>query len=151
MAKRPVHWFEGMFLKPHHFQASDRYHRDRMRESEDWLHPHDWGLRTVRIDEDAIANYSLRLISCQARFKDGTTLSIPEEASVNPLELRTARGRRPRSRLTWRSRPGRRTVPMRSTRDPSTTRATSSARWNGPTRTPVPMRRPSSSATSRHG
>ena len=94
MAKRPVHWFEGMFLKPHHFQASDRYHRDRMRESEDWLHPHDWGLRSVRFDEDAIANYSLRLISCQARFKDGTTLNIPEEASVNPLELRKALGQK---------------------------------------------------------
>lgn len=90
MAKRPVHWSEGMFLKPHHFQASDRYHRDRIRESEDWLHPHDWGLRAVRFDEDAIANHTLRLISCQARFKDGTTLSIPEEASVDPLEFRSA-------------------------------------------------------------
>jgi type VI secretion system protein ImpJ len=94
MAKRPVHWFEGMFLKPHHFQASDRYHRERARESEDWLHPHDWGLRSVRFDEDAIANYSLRLVSCQARFKDGTTLSVPEEVSVDPLELRAALGQK---------------------------------------------------------
>jgi type VI secretion system protein ImpJ len=92
MAKRPVHWFEGMFLKPHHFQAFDRYQRDRIRESEDWLHPHDWGLRSVRFDDDAIANYSLRLISCQARFKDGTTLSVPEEASVDPLDLKIALG-----------------------------------------------------------
>jgi type VI secretion system protein ImpJ len=94
MAKRPVHWFEGMFLKPHHFQASDLFHRERIRESEDWLHPHDWGLRSVRLDEDAIANYSVRLISCQARFKDGTMLSVPEEASVDPLELRAALGQK---------------------------------------------------------
>src|SRR5262249_54285747 len=83
-------WFEGMFLKPHHFQASDRYHRERVRESEDWLHPHDWGLRSVRFDEDAIANHSLRLTACQARFKDGTTLNVPGEASVDPLGRRTA-------------------------------------------------------------
>ncbi len=95
MAKRPVHWSEGMFLKPHHFQASDRYHRDRIRESEDWLHPHDWGLRSVRFDEDAIANHTLRLITCQARFKDGTTLSVPEEATVAPLEFRAALAQRP--------------------------------------------------------
>ena len=57
MAKRPVHWSEGMFLKPHHFQASDRYARERLKESEDWLHPHAWGFRSVRFDEDAIANY----------------------------------------------------------------------------------------------
>lgn len=90
MAKRPVHWFEGMFLKPHHFQAADRHARDRLQESEDWLHPHDWGLRSVRLDEDAIANYSLRVASCQARFKDGTTLSVPDEATLDPLELRAA-------------------------------------------------------------
>ncbi len=100
MAKRPVHWFEGMFLKPHHFQASDRYHRERVRESEDWLHPHDWGLRSVRFDEDAIANYSLRLTSCQARFKDGTTLNVPEEASIDPLELRAALGQKEKAQVT---------------------------------------------------
>jgi type VI secretion system protein ImpJ len=92
MAKRPVHWFEGMFLKPHHFQASDRYLRERLRESEDWLHPHDWGLRSVRFDEDAVANYSLRLLACRVRFKDGTTLNVPEEATIDPLELRSALG-----------------------------------------------------------
>lgn len=92
MIKRPVHWFEGMFLKPHHFQAADRYVRDRLLESEDWLHPHDWGLRAVRFDDDAITNYGLRLLSCQARFKDGTTLSVPDEATVDPLELRPVLG-----------------------------------------------------------
>ena len=94
MAKRPVHWFEGMFIKPHHFQASDRYLRERLKESEDWLHPHDWGVRAVRFDDDAIANYSLRISSCQVRFKDGTTLSVPEEATIDPVELRAALGQK---------------------------------------------------------
>lgn len=92
MAKRPVHWFEGMFLKPHHFQAAERYVRDRLLESEDWLHPHDWGLRSAKFDEDAIANHSLRLISCQARFKDGTTLTVDQEATIAPLELKPILG-----------------------------------------------------------
>jgi type VI secretion system protein ImpJ len=94
MAKRPVHWFEGMFLKPHHFQAADRYARERIKESEDWLHPHNWGVRSVRFDEDAIANYTLRLTACQIRFKDGTTLSVPEEATIDPLELRPVLGQK---------------------------------------------------------
>jgi type VI secretion system protein ImpJ len=88
MAKRPVHWFEGMFLKPHHFQAAERHTRERLMESEDWLHPHDWGLRSAKFDDDAIANHSFRLISCQARFKDGTTLSVPDEGSIGELELK---------------------------------------------------------------
>jgi type VI secretion system protein ImpJ len=90
MAKRPVRWFEGMFLKPHHFQAADRFLRERVRESEDWHHPHDWGLRSVSLNEDAIANFRVELRSCQARFKDGTTISVPDEVTVAPLELREA-------------------------------------------------------------
>ena len=90
MAKRPVHWYEGMFLKPHHFQAADQFHRERVREAEDWLHPHNWGLKSVSLDEDAIANFRVVLRSCQARFKDGTTVSVPDEVTVAPLELHEA-------------------------------------------------------------
>ncbi|MDG3005790.1 type VI secretion system baseplate subunit TssK [Paludisphaera mucosa] len=96
MPKRPVHWFEGMFLKPHHFQAAERWTRERIRESEDWLQPHDWGVRSIEFDADAIANRTLRVTSCQARFKDGTTVSIPDEAALDPVELGPALARRER-------------------------------------------------------
>ncbi len=89
MAKRPVRWYEGMFLKPHHFQAADRYLRERVRESEDWLHPYNWGLAKVELGIATDKNQVV-LRSCQARFKDGTTLSVPEEASVSPVELHDA-------------------------------------------------------------
>jgi type VI secretion system protein ImpJ len=90
MAKRPVHWYEGMFLKPHHFQAAERFFRERVRESDDWLHPHNWGLRSVSLDADAVANFNVVLRSCQARFKDGTTVSVPDEVTVDPVELHEA-------------------------------------------------------------
>lgn len=96
MPKRPVHWFEGMFLKPHHFQAAERWTRERIREGEDWLHPHDWGLRSIEFDEDAIANRTLRVKTCRARFKDGTTIAVPDEASLDPVELGPALARRER-------------------------------------------------------
>lgn len=90
MPKRPVHWYEGMFLKPHHFQAAERYFRDRVREAEDWLHPYDWGLRSISLDADAIANFNFVVRSCQARFKDGTTLTVPDEVTIDPVELHGA-------------------------------------------------------------
>lgn len=96
MAKRPVHWFEGMFLKPHHFQAAERHVRERIKEAEDWLQPHDWGLRSIRIDEDALAGRTLRIASCQARFKDGTTVTAPDEATIDPVDLGPALARRDR-------------------------------------------------------
>ena len=76
MAKSPVHWYEGMFLKPQHFQAADRYDFERVREAEDWLVPHNYGFRLLDIDEAAVGNYRLVLRQCQARFKDGTILTV---------------------------------------------------------------------------
>src|SRR5262245_7233712 len=90
MSSRPVHWFEGMFLRPHHFQAVDRHAREELKTSEDWFHPYDWGLRSIDLDGDAIANYAVSIRSCEARFKDGTKLSIPADATVDPVELKSA-------------------------------------------------------------
>jgi type VI secretion system protein ImpJ len=90
MASRPVHWFEGMFLRPHHFQAADRHAREELRNSEDWYHPYNWGLRSVDLDRDAIANYTVSVRACEARFKDGTKLSIPADGTVDAVELKGA-------------------------------------------------------------
>ena len=47
--------------------------------------PFNWGLRSVEFDREAIANYSAVLRSCEARFKDGTKLSIPADGTVDPV------------------------------------------------------------------
>lgn len=90
MSNRQVHWYEGMFLNPHHFQAADRHAQAAWRTSEDWFHLFNWGLRSIDLDRDAIPNYAFALRSCEARFKDGTKLSIPEDAIADPIELREA-------------------------------------------------------------
>ncbi|HEX8202319.1 MAG TPA: type VI secretion system baseplate subunit TssK, partial [Isosphaeraceae bacterium] len=90
MAQRVVHWYEGMFLRPHHFQVADRQTREELRGSEDWYHPFNWGLRSLELDRDAVANYAVRLQGCEVRFKDGTKLSIPADGAIDPLELRRA-------------------------------------------------------------
>jgi type VI secretion system protein ImpJ len=79
-----------MFLRPQHFQAADRHARETLRESEDWFHPFDWGLRSVDVDRDAVANYTFSLRACDARFKDGTRLSIPAEGTVDTADLKAA-------------------------------------------------------------
>ncbi|WP_406695969.1 type VI secretion system baseplate subunit TssK [Singulisphaera sp. Ch08] len=90
MASRPIHWHEGMFLRPQHFQVADRNVRESLRDSEDWFHPFNWGVRSVEFDREAFGNYSAVLRSCEARFKDGTKLSIPADGTVDPVELRNA-------------------------------------------------------------
>ena len=78
MASRAVHWFEGMFLSPQHLQAADRHALRRLQETEEWYNPFAWGLRSVEIDQAALANFMVDLQSCEARFPDGTHLSIPQ-------------------------------------------------------------------------
>ncbi len=90
MANRAVHWFEGMFLSPQHLQAADRHSLRRLQETEEWYNPFAWGLKSVEIDQAALANFEVDLQSCEARFPDGTHLSIPQDATVAPVQLREA-------------------------------------------------------------
>jgi type VI secretion system protein ImpJ len=108
MAVKEVHWYDGMFLRTIQFQAEQRLGRERLKESEDWFHPYNWGLRSVELDHDAIANGTLALRSCEARFRDGTKLTIPSDVAVEPIPLRGAlRGGAPVTAFlavpTWQS------------------------------------------------
>ncbi|MFK7818578.1 MAG: type VI secretion system baseplate subunit TssK [Planctomycetaceae bacterium] len=87
MAEHELHWGEGLFLRPHHFQASDRRLRASIQVSEDWLNGYAYGTRRVEIDEDALLNWRVSLTSCQIRLHDGTHLRFPEDASLDPLSI----------------------------------------------------------------
>lgn len=88
MAVRAVHWHEGMFLRPHHLQASQRYGSYLANEGEKWDHHYNWGLRAIDLDRDALANHRLVIRSLQARLRDGTLISIPEDGLLPPLDLK---------------------------------------------------------------
>jgi type VI secretion system protein ImpJ len=38
MRNLPVHWSEGLFLRPHHFQTADRYWTEIVQLGEQWDH-----------------------------------------------------------------------------------------------------------------
>lgn len=85
MAKRSVHWEEGAFVTPHHFQAAERYLHDRLRETEDWLIPNSYGVVSLRLDESALSIGTLKVLECRVRLKDGSTLEIPGESRINEI------------------------------------------------------------------
>jgi type VI secretion system protein ImpJ len=90
MTSRAVHWFEGMFLRPHHFQAAHRYLVDLSRRNHNWDVAYNWGLRSIDIDAEALANQRLLVHSLEARLRDGTPVVIPRDGNVAPLDLRRA-------------------------------------------------------------
>lgn len=87
-APPPVYWHEGMFLRPHHFQAAERFHAGQLRQSAAWDVHHNWGLREVELNADALKNYRVEVIRLQARLRDGTLVRIPRDGVVAPLDLK---------------------------------------------------------------
>ena len=92
MAAHPVNWHEGMFLRPHHFQTAQRHLDQFADRQQKWDVHYGWGVRALDIDEDSLANFRFVVRSLQARFRDGTPLSIPEDLELPPLPLREAFG-----------------------------------------------------------
>jgi type VI secretion system protein ImpJ len=93
MNAQAVHWHEGMFLQPHHFQAAQRHGAHQAHRDEKWDHHYGWGLRAVEIDPDALLNNRFVVRSLKARLRDGTLVSIPEDGTLPPLDLKEALGR----------------------------------------------------------
>jgi type VI secretion system protein ImpJ len=88
MSEPAVNWHEGMFLRPHHFQAAGRYLNDQLRQSGRWDVHYNWGLRAIDIDADALHNYQFVVHRLEARLRDGTLVRVPEDGALTPIDLR---------------------------------------------------------------
>jgi type VI secretion system protein ImpJ len=88
MRNPPVDWSEGMFLRPQHFQAADRYWSEALSTSERWDHPFNYGLRRLEISQEALLNYQLQVVSCEARLRDGTLVSLGLGEEPDRIDLR---------------------------------------------------------------
>jgi type VI secretion system protein ImpJ len=90
MTNRAVHWHEGMFLRPHHFNAAQQHWEQVLAQNAKWDRHYNWGLRAVELDLDALANYRLVVRVLRARLRDGTLVSIPEEGTLPAIDLKPA-------------------------------------------------------------
>jgi len=70
-------WGEGLFLRPQHFQQQDHYHEERLHRTAALLHPYAWGVGTLQVDRDALANETLRVLELSLRFPDGELYAAP--------------------------------------------------------------------------
>ncbi|WP_338764339.1 type VI secretion system baseplate subunit TssK [Massilia sp. METH4] len=79
-----VLWGEGLFLRPQHFQQQDLYHEHRLHHSLRAVHPYAWGVNTLRVDTDALANNVLRVLELSLRFPDGELVEAPAADALPP-------------------------------------------------------------------
>lgn len=88
MAFRQVHWQEGLFLRPHHFQAADRHAADLAARAGRLGLGQDCGIASMEIDPDALANGTFNLRSLRALLPDGTLVAVPDDSAGLSIQFR---------------------------------------------------------------
>lgn len=88
MRHLPVHWAEGMFLRPHHFQASDRHWAEHVAVGLAARDPCGYGIVTLQIDPTALASRQVEVRACRAVMHDGTVVWLepgeePDRVSID--------------------------------------------------------------------
>jgi len=79
-----------MFLRPHHLQAAQRYSFHLGHTSEKWDLHYNWGLRSIDLDREALGNHRLVVGALQARLRDGTLVSVPDDGLLPNIDLKPA-------------------------------------------------------------
>jgi len=83
-----VVWSEGMFLRPQHFQQQDRHVETLVQQRSQWLHPYDWGVARLRLDQEALALGKIAIAEACGLLPDGTPFHIPDHDEPPPaLEI----------------------------------------------------------------
>lgn len=81
---KPVFWYQGLFLQPQHFQLSDEYQNARLAPYQAYMQPHFWGVCQIEMLASSLAHRTCEIESGEFLFPDGSFVSIPENAIVNP-------------------------------------------------------------------
>jgi type VI secretion system protein ImpJ len=74
-----VVWREGLFLTPHLFQQSDRYHESLLQFRLQPLTPFFWGAADLEIDREALPGGLFTLHRFTGVMPDGLSVQIPDE------------------------------------------------------------------------
>src|SRR4029077_2224547 len=83
-----VIWSEGLFLRPQHFQQSDRYFEKLVRGRVAALRPYFWGITDLKLNRDMLALGKFAVDEALGVLEDGTPFSVPEDADhPTPLEV----------------------------------------------------------------
>ncbi len=90
MPSGEVHWHEGMFLRPHHFLTEHRRTLRLMQLDGKWDLHHNWGLRAIALNTEALSNFRFSVSSLKARLRDGTLIEVPEDGPLPELDLKPA-------------------------------------------------------------
>ncbi|MDP3257255.1 type VI secretion system baseplate subunit TssK [Bosea sp. (in: a-proteobacteria)] len=77
-----VVWSEGLFLRPHHFQQSDRYLENLLENRVRHVTPYPWGFSVLEIDRDLAQQSRIGLRRAVGVMPDGTPFAMPDNSPL---------------------------------------------------------------------
>ena len=83
-----VHWSEGQFLRPHHFQAALRQVETLRSAMLEAAQPFGWGFLSLDLTQEAIENNLIEVHACELLLRDGSWVKIPENCSLDPRDFK---------------------------------------------------------------
>ena len=92
MQHLPLDWYEGLFLRPHHFQSLERYLAEQASTGHQWDFPFHYGLQALEFSAESLGNYHFEVRRLRARMRDGTIVALEADQEPDRLDLREAIG-----------------------------------------------------------
>jgi type VI secretion system protein ImpJ len=78
-----------MFLRQHHFLTEHRQMVKLQQLDEKWALHHNWGIRSIQLNTDALGNFRFSVSELKARLRDGTLIEVPEDGPLPELDLKS--------------------------------------------------------------
>ena len=97
-----VAWSEGLFLRQHHLQQSDRYVEQFVENRTRNISPYPWGFAAIEIDRDLAQQNKFALRRASGIFQDGTPFDMP---GFSPLALAIDLPEGTEKQLIWMTMP----------------------------------------------
>jgi type VI secretion system ImpJ/VasE family protein len=85
-----LHWNDGQFLQPHHFQYQQRISSEYARLNRSFFLPYSYGLLNFELDLEALEGGWVAVKRFSAVMGDGLELSMPGNCVLKPLDLSEA-------------------------------------------------------------
>ncbi|MDR3302724.1 MAG: type VI secretion system baseplate subunit TssK [Spirochaetaceae bacterium] len=82
-----LHWNDGQFLQPHHFQYLQKRNLESARGNRVFSMPYPWGLIDFELDKEALSAYRVALRRFSAILPDGLEISEPGNCIIKALDL----------------------------------------------------------------
>jgi type VI secretion system ImpJ/VasE family protein len=85
-----IHWQEGLFLQPHHFQRMQRSFEDELASERRLAWPYPYGVIEARLSRDELENKRVRFDKLRAIMPSGLEVNYPAAAELPSLDIAQA-------------------------------------------------------------